>query len=141
MLGALAQVVPDRIPAAGEGGNTVVCLSGKSDAGKPYIIVDMICGAWGARPDSDGIEAITNASQNLSNTPVETLEANHPVRVESYELIPDSCGPGQYRGGLGICRSYRTLSEGALLRSEEHTSELQSRMRISYDVFCLKKKT
>ncbi|WP_398500664.1 hydantoinase B/oxoprolinase family protein, partial [Variovorax sp.] len=29
MLGALAQVVPDRIPAAGEGGNTVVCLSGK----------------------------------------------------------------------------------------------------------------
>src|SRR3546814_7331837 len=26
-------------------------------------------------------------------------------------------------------------------RSEEHTSELQSLMRISYDVFCLKKKT
>src|SRR3546814_13560903 len=76
----------------------------------------MICGAGGARPDSDGIEAITNAAQNLSNTPVETLEANHPVRVESYELIPDSCGPGQYRGGLGICRSYRILAEGALLQ-------------------------
>src|SRR3546814_9699641 len=29
----------------------------------------------------------------------------------------------------------------AMLRSEEHTSELQSLMRISYAVFCLKKKT
>ena len=116
MLGALAQVVPDRIPAAGEGGNTVVCLSGKNDEGKPYIIVDMICGAWGGRPHSDGIEAITNASQNLSNTPVETLEAKHPVRVEAYELLPDSCGPGQYRGGLGIRRSYRVLGKDSLLQ-------------------------
>jgi N-methylhydantoinase B len=116
MLGALAQVVPDRIPAAGEGGNTVVCLSGKKDDGSSYIIVDMICGAWGGRPGSDGIEAITNASQNLSNTPVETLEAQHPVRVEAYELEPDSCGAGRYRGGLGIRRSYRVLADDVLLQ-------------------------
>lgn len=116
MLGALAQVVPGRIPAAGEGGNTVVCMSGKDDANKPYIIVDMICGAWGARPDADGIEAITNASQNLSNTPVEVLEAQHPVRVEAYELQPDSCGAGRYRGGLGIRRSYRALADDVLLQ-------------------------
>src|SRR3546814_4352559 len=32
------------------------------------------------------------------------------------------------------------LTQGALVRSEEHTSELQSLMRISYAVFCLKKK-
>jgi len=116
MLGALAQVVPARIPAAGEGGNTVVCLSGKDQEHKPYIIVDMICGAWGARPDADGIEAITNASQNLSNTPVEVLEAQHPVRVEAYELEPDSCGPGRYRGGLGIRRSYRVLADDVLMQ-------------------------
>jgi N-methylhydantoinase B len=116
MLGALAQVVPGRIPAAGEGGNTVVCLSGKNPANQPYIIVDMICGAWGARPDADGIEAVTNASQNLSNTPVEVMEAQHPVRVEAYELEPDSCGPGRYRGGLGIRRSYRALTDNALLQ-------------------------
>ena len=116
MLGALAQVVPDRIPAAGEGGNTVVCISGQRADHRPFIIVDMICGAWGARPDADGIEAITNASQNLSNTPVESLEANHPVRIEAYELIEDSCGAGKWRGGLGIRRSYRLLADDAFLQ-------------------------
>lgn len=116
MLGALAQIVPDHIPAAGEGGNTVVCLSGKKDDGKGYIIVDMVCGAWGGRPHSDGIEAITNASQNLSNTPVETLEAQHPVRVEAYEFAQDTCGAGRFRGGLGIRRSYRVLGDDVLLQ-------------------------
>jgi N-methylhydantoinase B len=116
MLGALAQVVPDHVPAAGEGGNTVVCLSGTRPDRSPFIIVDMICGAWGARPHADGIEAITNASQNLSNTPVETLEAQHPVRVEAYELIEDSCGAGRWRGGLGIRRSYRVLADEAYLQ-------------------------
>ena len=116
MLGALAQIVPDRIPAAGEGGNTVVCLSGRRADQSPFIIVDMICGAWGARPNADGIEAITNASQNLSNTPIETLEAQHPVRVEAYELIEDTCGAGKWRGGLGIRRSYRVLADEAFLQ-------------------------
>ncbi len=123
MFGALAQVVPDRVPAAGEGGNTVVCFGGYRDDNRPFIIVDMICGAWGGRPDKDGIEAVTNPSQNLSNTPVEVLEAQHPVRIEEYGLIPDSCGPGEYRGGLGIVREYRLLAAeaGLQLRADRQT--------------------
>lgn len=116
MLGALAQIVPDRVPAAGEGGNSVICISGLRPNRKPFIIVDMICGAWGGRPDKDGMEAITNASQNLSNMPVEVLEAEHPVRVEDYAFVPDSCGAGRWRGGLGIRRSYRILAPEALLQ-------------------------
>ena len=94
MLGALAQIVPDRVPAAGEGGNSVICISGLRPNRQPFIIVDMICGAWGGRPDKDGIEAVTNASQNLSNMPVEVMEAEHPVRIEDYSFVPDSCGAG-----------------------------------------------
>src|SRR3546814_8828742 len=41
-------------------------------------------------------------------------------------------------GGFGVVDDQR--GGGALARSEEHTSELQSLMRISYAVFCLKKK-
>ena len=116
MFGALAQIVPDRIPAAGEGGNTVVCLGGYRDDKSPFIIVDMICGAWGGRPNKDGIEGVTNPSQNLSNTPVETLESQHPVRVEEYALVPNTCGAGRWRGGLGLSRSYRVLSKEAGLQ-------------------------
>ena len=116
MFGALAKIVPDRMPAAGEGGNTVVCLAGHRSDGSPFIIVDMICGAWGGRPTKDGIEGITNPSQNLSNTPIETLESQHPVRVEEYALVADSCGPGHWRGGVGLSRSYRVLAKEANLQ-------------------------
>jgi N-methylhydantoinase B len=116
MLGALAQIVPDRVPAAGEGGNSVICISGLRPNRQPFIIVDMICGAWGGRPDKDGLEAVTNASQNLSNMPVEVMEAEHPVRIEDYSFVPDSCGPGRYRGGVGVRRSYRILAPEALLQ-------------------------
>ena len=76
----------------------------------------MISGCWGGRPDKDGIEAITNPSQNLSNTPVEVLERQHPVRIEDYALVPNSGGAGRFRGGLGLRRSYRLLAEEAVLQ-------------------------
>src|SRR6202048_1188266 len=116
MLGALAQIVPDKVPAAGEGGNSVICISGLRPNRQPFIIVDMVCGAWGGRPDKDGLEAVTNASQNLSNMPVEVMEAEHPVRIEDYSFVPDSCGAGQFRGGVGVRRSYRILAPEALLQ-------------------------
>jgi N-methylhydantoinase B len=116
MFGALAQILPERVPAAGEGGNTVVCLSGRHSDGRPYIIVDMLCGAWGGRQEKDGVDAVTNPAQNLSNTPVEVLEAAHPIVIERYALVTDSCGAGRHRGGLAIERHYRILRDDTLLQ-------------------------
>ncbi|BBK29876.1 N-methylhydantoinase B [Stella humosa] len=116
MFGALAQIVPDILPAAGEGGNTVVCIAGRKPDRSPFIVVDMISGCWGGRPDQDGIDAITNPSQNLSNAPVEVMERTHPVRIESYALVQDSCGAGRWRGGMGLERSYRLLADEAVLQ-------------------------
>jgi N-methylhydantoinase B len=123
MMGCLAQIAPDRVIAAGEGGNTVVCIGGyDKETREPFILVDMINGAWGARSDKDGIEGITNPSQNMSNMPVETLEARYPVRIEEYAYLPDSCGAGEHRGGVGLIRQYRLLAEEAILqlRSDRH---------------------
>ncbi|HSE02725.1 MAG TPA: hydantoinase B/oxoprolinase family protein [Methylomirabilota bacterium] len=116
MLGALAQVLPDRVPAAGEGGNTVLSIGGQTADRRPFVIVDMITGAWGGRPDKDGMEAVTNPSQNMSNTPVEVLEAQHPIRIDEYGFVPDSCGPGRFRGGLGLRRRYTLLNDEATLQ-------------------------
>ena len=54
---------------------------------------------------------MTNPSQNMSNLPVETLEARYPLLMEEYALRPDSGGAGQYRGGLGLVRQYRLLAD------------------------------
>ncbi len=123
VMGALAQIVPERVVAAGEGGNTVVAIGG-TEAGSqhPFILVDMINGAWGARADKDGIEGVTNPSQNMSNMPVETLEDRFPILVEEYGFRRDSCGPGKYRGGLGLIRQYRLLADQATMqiRADRH---------------------
>lgn len=117
VLGAMAEITPERVMAAGEGGNTVVCLGGyEGDNATPFILVDMINGAWGGRATKDGIEGVTNPSQNMSNMPVETLEARYPVRIEEYGLRQNSCGPGEHRGGLGLVRQYRLLADEAVLQ-------------------------
>jgi N-methylhydantoinase B len=116
MLGALAQALPARVPAAGEGGNTVLSIGGLNARHESFVIVDMITGAWGGRPDKDGMEAVTNASQNMSNTPVEVLEAQHPIRIDEYGFVPDSCGAGTWRGGLGLRRRYTLLNDEATLQ-------------------------
>ena len=117
VLGALSKIAPARLMAAGEGGNTVVAMGGyDKQTGEPFVLVDMINGAWGGRADKDGIEAITNPAQNMSNLPVETLERRYPLRMEEYSLRPDSCGAGRFRGGLGLTRTYRVLVDDTMLQ-------------------------
>ncbi|MER9234732.1 hydantoinase B/oxoprolinase family protein [Mesorhizobium sp. M0622] len=123
VMGALAQIAPQRLMAAGEGGNTVVAIGGyHGPERKPFVFVDMINGAWGGRSDKDGIEGITNPSQNMSNLPIETIEARYPIIMEEYSLREDSGGAGQYRGGLGLIRQYRILADNAILqlRADRH---------------------
>ncbi|ACL58331.1 hydantoinase B/oxoprolinase family protein [Methylobacterium nodulans] len=125
VLGALAQIVPDRVSAAGEGGNSVVCLGGyDKETREPFIVVDMINGALGARAGKDGIDAITNPSQNMSNMPVEIMEATYPLMIEEYALRPDSGGAGRNRGGIGVVRQYRLLADEAVmqLRTDRYTT-------------------
>ncbi|MEO9227610.1 MAG: hydantoinase B/oxoprolinase family protein [Devosia sp.] len=121
VLGALSQVAPGKLMAAGEGGNTVVAIGGYEN-GKPFVLVDMINGAWGGRSDKDGIEGITNPSQNMSNLPIETIEARYPMMMEEYSLRQDSGGAGRFRGGMGLVRQYRLMAESAVLqlRADRH---------------------
>lgn len=125
VMGALAQVAPQKVMAAGEGGNTVVAIGGYNADRTPFILVDMINGAWGGRHDQDGIEGVTNPSQNMSNLPVETLEARYPIRVETYGFRDDSGGAGEFRGGLGLVRSYRLPAERAVLQLRADRTEHQ----------------
>ncbi|MEK8025946.1 hydantoinase B/oxoprolinase family protein [Pseudaquabacterium rugosum] len=115
VFGALSKITPDKVMAAGEGGNTVIALSGYAPgASEPFILVDMINGCWGGRANKDGVEGVTNPSQNMSNMPIETLEARYPILMEEYGFRNDSGGAGRYRGGMGLVRQYKLLADNVV---------------------------
>jgi N-methylhydantoinase B len=116
VLGALAQAIPDRVPADGEGGNTILSLGGYGPRGEPWVYVDLVAGARGGGPRADGSEGVPHPASNIANTPVEIVEVESPVRVERYELLPNSGGAGKYRGALGQIRQVRCLADDAVLQ-------------------------
>jgi 5-oxoprolinase (ATP-hydrolysing) len=107
--GALAQLIPHRIPAAGEGGNSLAIFAGRAPAGDPFIYFELVVGTWGARPTADGNDGLCNPAATAANIPVEVAESEFPIMIERYALVPDSGGPGRFRGGLAIERTWRTL--------------------------------
>lgn len=114
--GALAQLIPERIPAAGEGGNTLAIFSGLRPDGRPFVYYELIVGTWGARPTADGNDGLSNPCATAANIPVEVAEAEYPIRIERYGLVPDSGGAGRYRGGLAIERIWRVLTPSTSLQ-------------------------
>ncbi len=119
ILGALAQVVPDKVMAGGEGGPTLLSIGGRH-RGKAFVLTEVMVGNWGARATKDGVEGISNPAANLSNQPVELIEAELPLEITHYALVPDSGGAGRQRGGLAFSREYRLLADEAVftLRSD-----------------------
>ena len=110
IYGALAQAVPDRVIAAGNGANTSVVFSGTDSNGRYYLYMETIGGGAGARSYKDGTDGVQVHITNTSNLPVEALEKEYPIVLERYELAEDSGGAGEWRGGLGLRRVYRPLN-------------------------------
>ncbi len=109
--GALAQLIPDRVPAAGEGGNTLA-IFGADDpsSGDRFIFYELVVGTWGGTPEGDGNDGLTNPASLAANIPVEVAESEYPIVVERYGLVPDTGGAGKHRGGLSVERVWRCLT-------------------------------
>jgi N-methylhydantoinase B len=110
MFGALAQAVPDRVAADGAGGSTLPSFGGQVD-GAPFVFSECVMGVWGATSAHDGQDGVPHMASNQANVPVEMLEADYPLRIERYGLVPDTGGPGRFRGGLAVERHYRVLAD------------------------------
>jgi N-methylhydantoinase A/oxoprolinase/acetone carboxylase beta subunit/N-methylhydantoinase B/oxoprolinase/acetone carboxylase alpha subunit len=114
--GALAKLIPHRVPAAGEGGNSLAIFAGLDPDREPFIYFELVVGTWGARPTADGNDGLCNPAATAANIPVEVAESEFPIMIERYGLVPDSGGPGKYRGGLAIERSWKTLVPATTLQ-------------------------
>lgn len=114
MFGALAEVAPERIPAACEGGPTSSQFACTHD-GKRYVTGGGMLGCWGGRFHLDGLDGVSNPGANMSNQPIELIEASVPMEITRYGLVENSGGPGRSRGGYALIREYRILSDEATL--------------------------
>jgi N-methylhydantoinase B len=104
---ALADALPDRVLAGTKGCICNIAFGGINPATEEYFTYyETIAGGYGATRRNDGMDAVQAHFQNTENAPVEETEANYPVRILRYELIADSEGAGEHRGGLGIRRDY-----------------------------------
>ncbi len=112
LLRALAQALPDRIPAASSGTMNNLTIGGTDPrTGKPFAYYETIAGGMGARPNADGLSGVHTHMTNSLNTPVEALEYAYPFRVRKYAYRPDSGGAGKFHGGDGLIREIELLAD------------------------------
>ena len=116
LLGCLAQAIPDKVMAPFYGSTNHITISAEDEAsGRTWVAFEIQPGGWGGRPAMDGNDGCSAHMHNVQNVPVEVEETTYPIRVERYELIRDSGGPGRQRGGLGLRRDLRLLAPRASL--------------------------
>ncbi len=118
VLGALAQALPDRIPAASQGTMNNFTVGGAYH-GRAFVYYETIGGGHGAGPLWNGLSGRHSHMTNTRNTPVEALEYALPIRVLEYALRDQSGGAGQYRGGDGIRRVYEFLAPATVTINSE----------------------
>ncbi len=117
LLKALAQAIPDRIPAAAAGTMNNLTIGGidprsvSRQGGDPFTYYETIAGGMGARPTKSGVSGVHTHMTNSLNTPAEALEYAYPIRLRRYSFRPNSGGAGLHAGGDGIVREIEVLTD------------------------------
>jgi N-methylhydantoinase B len=125
VLRALAPFVPDKRISGGSGSAALV-LGGRAAQGdRAFVHYEIFSGGTGARSGKDGVSATAFHLSNCKTAPIEIIESEFPTRVERFEMIADSGGAGEWRGGLGFARDYRILTGDVRfsMRTDKHAIE------------------
>ncbi|MFW9967658.1 MAG: hydantoinase B/oxoprolinase family protein [Candidatus Thorarchaeota archaeon] len=125
ILGALASIAPDRVPAASQGTMNNVAIGGMdSRSNTQFSFYETIGGGVGAMQGRHGLSGIHTHMTNTLNTPIEALEISYPLRVRQYAIRQGTGGKGEWHGGDGIIREIELISDGC-------TVSIQSERRYS----------
>jgi N-methylhydantoinase B len=109
VLAAFASFAPEEVPAQGQGtmNNTII-------GGPGWTYYETIGGGQGASSKGPGPSGVHVGMSNTLNTPIEAFELEYPMRLERYELLYESGGAGENRGGDGVVRSVKVLEPASL---------------------------
>ncbi len=125
ILRALAHFVPDKRIAGGSGSAALVLGGRDAQSNRAYVHYEIFSGGTGARAGKDGVSATAFHLSNCKTAPIEIIESEFPTRIERFEMLADSGGAGEWRGGLGFVREYRILADDVRfsMRTDKHAVE------------------
>ncbi len=108
VCGALAEAIPDRIPAASHGSMNNLAMGGRGARHWDYY--ETMGGGMGAGAHGGGLSAVQTHMTNTLNTPIEVLEMGYPLRISRYAIRRGSGGAGRRHGGDGLVREFEFLA-------------------------------
>lgn len=115
VFGALAIAIPERIQAASSGSMSNITFGGKNPrTGRDFAYYETIAGGMGGRFGKNGVSAVHTHMTNTLNTPIEAVERELPIMIDTYSIRRGSGANGKYRGGNGIIRAYKFLSKSTV---------------------------
>ncbi|MEZ5100815.1 MAG: hydantoinase B/oxoprolinase family protein [Thermoleophilia bacterium] len=110
---AVSDVIPEQVTAGNSAGIHFCSYSGFTrDTGEYWIYLEVNEGAYGGRFGKDALDSVDNLMVNTRNNPIEELDMRFPMRCDRYELRDEPSAPGRWRGGIGIVRENRFLTDG-----------------------------
>ncbi|WP_375457725.1 hydantoinase B/oxoprolinase family protein [uncultured Enterovirga sp.] len=116
VIGAFCRALPARFPASPGSGMSLMNVKTSTRAGRAVMAsIGPVGGGAGGGPFRDGAEGGGANMSYLKNTPVEINEAEIPVRILRYGLVPDSGGPGRYRGGSACEMEFQVFAPGSMV--------------------------
>ncbi|QEW20814.1 Acetophenone carboxylase delta subunit [Marinibacterium anthonyi] len=119
---ALSKALPDIVPAMSGGCICSLVHWGTREAtGEPWADGAPHPVGQGAWKGHDGGTMLHISESATRFSPVEVWESRNPWLVEKMELVPDSCGPGEWRGGMGVDFAFRMLEDTYVTTSVERT--------------------
>jgi N-methylhydantoinase B len=117
ILEAMAHFKPDRaIAGSGSSGSLMLNWHQGGRPGNATLQYEIFASAYGGGAGHDGTSMVATHLSNLHITPVEILESEFPCRITEFTVVPDSGGPGEYRGGLAFRRRYELLQDALVVR-------------------------
>lgn len=125
-LGALADIIPNRIPACSQGTMNNLTIGGIDyRTGKPFSFYETIGGGAGAIKGANGASGIQVHMTNTLNTPIEALEIAYPLCIRAYKIRQNSGGLGRWNGGEGIVREIEILADDCEVSIQSERRYLQ----------------
>ncbi len=121
ILEALAHFNPERATANAGSSSALGIAWSKGRPGQSNIQYEIMGSAYGGGMGHDGASGTATHLSNLHIAPIEILETENPCRITRFELVPDSGGAGQWRGGLSFQREYELLEDATVTRRFDRT--------------------